>query len=345
MLSQQYSARLAEIEELLLAAVPDRVDPLWIGQACGHLGVTPDADSFAAILQPARDLLLRGGKRWRPLLCLAACELSGGGARALPLAVLVELAHNGSLIVDDIEDHAEWRRGAASIHVLYGEDTAINSANFLYFLPTLLIESAQFRPEEKAVFYRMYMEDMRRLHVGQGLDIRWHRDHTVRPHRDEYLQMCRLKTGSLARLAARMGHVAGGGDPQRAEQLGAIFEDAGVAFQILDDVRNLTSGNPGKHRGDDIVEGKKSLPVILSGDIDPKLSEQLAACFDRAHAEGPSSPSVEEAIGLMDACGSIAKSSTIASSMLDRATEQVTAMFEESESRSLLIDMLGGFTA
>ena len=88
-----------------------------------------------------------------------------------------------------------------------------------------------------------------------------------------------LKTGSLSRLAAQIGFAVGGTDPNTCLMLGELFEDVGVAFQIIDDVTNLTTGNPGKNRGDDIVEGKKSLPVIFHAMADPDSIPELAKIF------------------------------------------------------------------
>ncbi len=100
--------------------------------------------------------------------------------------------------------------------------------------------------------------------MGQGLDIQWHNNHECFPLVDEYLQMCRYKTGSLARMAAEIGVAAGGGSDDRALEMGCACEEMGVGFQILDDVVNLTTGNPGKKRGDDIVEGKKVFLLYCS---------------------------------------------------------------------------------
>ncbi len=344
------TSRREKIEEELKTALPSRLDAAWIERALGPGGLGEEAarvplEAWQRILDPARELIERGGKRWRPMVMLLSCELVGGGERALPLAPLVELAHNGSLIVDDIEDKADWRRGGPSVHVRHGEDTAINSGSLLYFLPALLIDRSPFSAEEKATFHRYYGEDMRRLHFGQGLDIQWHRDHLYRPSRSEYLAMCRLKTGSLVRLAARIGVVAGGGTPEIATGLGELCERMGVAFQILDDVRNLTSGNPGKKRGDDIVEGKKSLPVIIHLEGGAEGASRLIACFESARAEGVDSPSVERAIELLRGSGSIEGARETAERMLAEATDAIKLRFAESEARSLLLGLFGGLLA
>ena len=102
------------------------------------------------------------------------CELAGGEAEeALPLAPVVEFPHNGSLIVDDIEDSSDLRRGEPAVHKIYGEDMSINTGNLLYFLPTFLIDESDFSDELKLRLYRYYTVNLRRLHFGQGLDIQW----------------------------------------------------------------------------------------------------------------------------------------------------------------------------
>jgi len=341
-MKQQYSLRLDKIEEALRSALPPVVDSRWLRRSAG-LEEPGTLESYENIVKPARDLIDRGGKRWRPMLMQLACEVVGGGDRSLPLAPLVELPHNGSLIIDDIEDRADWRRGGPSIHVIYGEDMAINSGNLLYFLPTVVIDDGPFAPEEKALFYRYYTEDMRRLHFGQGLDIQWHRDHDYTPSRAEYLQMCRFKTGSLARFAARLGVAAGGGTSNEAERLGDICEEMGVAFQILDDVKNLTEGNPGKRRGDDIVEGKKSLPVIIHLLENPEGAARIRSCFKRAEAEGPESLAVEEAITLLEGSKSIEAARAVAEQMRGEATAGIRDGFGSCEARDLIVHLFEDF--
>lgn len=341
-MKHQYSVRLRKIEEALEGALPSQVEASWLRRATG-LDEPGSLAPYENIVKPARDLIQRGGKRWRPMLMQLACELVGGGDRSLPLSPLVELAHNGSLIIDDIEDRAEWRRGGPSIHVIYGEDMAINSGNLLYFMPTTVIDDGPFSPQEKALFYRYYTEDMRRLHFGQGLDIQWHREHGSAPDRADYLQMCRFKTGSLARLAARLGVAAGGGSPDQAERLGRICEEMGVAFQILDDVKNLTEGNPGKRRGDDVVEGKKSLPVIIHLLDHPENAEKMRSCFDRAEREGADSPAVEEAIAMLDSAGSIGAARLVAEEMRREATASIRNGFAACEARDLILHLFEDF--
>ena len=139
----------------------------------------------------------------------------------------------------------------------------MNAASWLYFEAPVCINKLQVSDTLKLELYKTYTNELRRLHLGQAMDIFWHRNPEVFPAENEYLAMVKCKTGTLASLAAKMGCIAGGLSKAEAERFGGIAADIGIGFQIIDDVINLTTGNPGKKRGDDIVEGKKSLPVLI----------------------------------------------------------------------------------
>jgi octaprenyl-diphosphate synthase len=262
------------------------------------------------------------------------CEALGGGDAALPLVPLVELPHNASLIHDDIEDSADERRGKPAVHLIYGTDAAVNGGSFLYFLPLTCIDGWDAPAETRARVYAAWGEHLRRLHLGQAMDIAWHRDFASRPGPGEYALMCRLKTGALAHLAAMLGVFAAapeGVDADAlalAETLGGAAEKLGVGFQILDDVKNLTAGVPGKKRGDDIVEGKKSLPILLYLSRCPGAGELTARCFAAARAGGTGVPEVEELIGALNAAG-----------VLKEAGEQGRALI--AEAREVFTDLPG----
>jgi octaprenyl-diphosphate synthase len=288
------------------------------------------------------------------------CEALGGGDRALPLIPLIELPHNASLIHDDIEDNSDERRGKPAVHLIYGTDTAINGGCFLYFLPLGCIDRWEAAVELKNRVYAIWGEHMRRLHLGQAMDIAWHRDFTSRPSPEEYIQMCRLKTGALARLAAVLGVYAGSAGKadlaesaevqasDLAETLGEAAEKLGMGFQILDDVKNLTTGIPGKKQGDDIVEGKKSLPVLLYLSRRPEAGELTARCFAAARVGGTGVPEVKELIGALDVSGVLEEAEKQGRTLIAEAREVFTALPDLSlaggakvrslEARTLLAD-------
>jgi octaprenyl-diphosphate synthase len=306
-MDQQYTLRLEKIEKTLDRWLPDNPGSAWAADVFPGLGLCPE-ETLRVLAAPGRDILSRGGKRWRPLLMTLVCEALGGGDAALPLAPLVEFCHNASLIHDDIEDNSDERRGKPAVHLLYGVDTAINSGSFLYFLPLTCIDSWTQADNYGRDVYSLWAAHLRKLHLGQATDIYWHRDFDIIPSVDEYLAMCALKTGCLARFAAELGVMAAktaGCDTSQTGPLGEAAEKLGIGFQILDDVKNLTTGIPGKKRGDDIVEGKKSLPVLLFLGRHPEKKEMVRRCFTASRSNGVNSPETEELIQALAACGAI----------------------------------------
>jgi octaprenyl-diphosphate synthase len=325
----EYTRRLEKIEAVLDRWLPGRPDADWAGRVFpGLKGPVPE-ECLASLADPCRDLLSRGGKRWRPLLMLLVCESLGGGEAALPLVPLAEFCHNASLIHDDIEDRSDQRRGKAAVHLIWGIDAAINSGSFFYFLPLSCLGGWDAPAERKEKIFTVWGEYMRRLHLGQAMDIHWHRNFESLPSLEEYYTMCGLKTGCLARLAAALGVISaipGGTAAERAAGdraalvLGEAAEKLGIGFQILDDVKNLSTGLPGKRRGDDVVEGKKSLPVLLylhgTGPRGENAGasrrrgfkergELVARCFAGAGERGASAPEVEELIAELESAGTL----------------------------------------
>jgi octaprenyl-diphosphate synthase len=343
---------LGKIEAVLDTWLPKVPDSGWASRIFPGLEIAPEFLTSLAL--PCRDLLSRGGKRWRPLLMTLICEALGGGDAALPLSPLVEFCHNASLIHDDIEDNSDRRRGGPALHLVYGTDTAINSGSFFYFLPLACIEAWEVPAEQKARVFALWGDYLRRLHLGQAMDIRWHRDFDSLPDPDTYYAMCGLKTGCLARLAAVLGVLAaprGARNSEAAEHLGAAAVKLGVGFQILDDVKNLRTGLPGKRRGDDVVEGKKSLPVLLylrartRGGAEPRRA-LVNRCFNGARTGGVAAPEVEELITALEEGGALEQAQEQGQALIREAAETFTApsaagLRLEEEGRRLLAGLTG----
>ena len=323
----EYTRRLEKIETVLASWLPPAVGAEWMASSFSALPDAVRPSHVVPLAEPCRDLLSRGGKRWRPLLAVRACELAGGADRAYALTPVVEFAHTASLIHDDIEDGADERRGKPACHLLYGEDTAINAASWLYFHAHAVIDAYPASDALKLELYRVLSRELRRLHLGQAMDIRWHRESSLVPVRSEYEAMVTLKTGTLSRLAASLGMLAGGADAASVDSLAELSARVGVGFQILDDVRNLTTGNPGKKRGDDVVEGKKSLPVIMHLERSPRDLEALAAAFARARAEGIESPAVETAISLLSSSGAVDAARDYGVQLIERSSLTLRGRF------------------
>jgi len=223
-----------------------------------------------AVADPIWEFLERGGKRWRPALFLLICEVLGKNPNDfLDFAIIPEVIHNGTLMVDDIEDASELRRGKPCTHKIYGLDIAINAGNAMYYLPLLpLIEKRKELSSEKACrIYEIYAQEMINLSLGQAMDIAWHRGLANANDLDEkaYLQMCAYKTGTLARMSAKIASVLADADDELVLRLGRLAESVGIAFQMRDDLLDLTSEEFERKkggRGQDITEGKRTLIVI-----------------------------------------------------------------------------------
>ena len=332
----EYTRRLEKIEAVLNESLLANLNPDWISGTFGSVPSAVHTGHIAPLVEPCADLFHRGGKRWRPLLMVLSCELAGGGDRAYGLTPVVELSHTASLIHDDIEDHADERRGKPSVHKLYGEDTAINAASWLYFHAQSVIEAFPCSDALKLILFKTASRELRRLHLGQAMDIAWHRDPSRIPVRAEYEAMVSLKTGTLSRMAGEIGVLAAGKDESSAAAIGDLSAKIGVGFQILDDVRNLSSGNPGKNRGDDIVEGKKSLPVILHLEKNPGDLDQLSAAFVRARAEGITSAAVEEVISLLTASGAVEESRLYGMQLIESTSLSFRGRYPDSPATELI---------
>jgi len=224
-----------------------------------------------AVAEPIWDMLDRGGKRWRPVLFLLVAEaLDGDVKKFLDFVVIPEVVHNGTLMVDDIEDDSDERRGKPCTYKVFGVDVAVNAGNAMYFLPLLsFLKSKEVDDRTRIQVFEIYAQEMMNCHFGQAMDIAWHKGiaNADAVTEKQYLQMCAYKTGTLARMSAKIAAVLAGADANTIETLGKFAESIGVAFQIQDDVLNLTATN-GKNNftdeqlGSDISEGKRTLMVI-----------------------------------------------------------------------------------
>ena len=353
-MEKEYIAETEKIEAILKGWLPAFSGDSWFGRVfpAALPAALAKPEQAEPLLKPGEDLFMRGGKRWRPLLAHLVCRALGGGDAALPLLPLVEFTHNASLIHDDLEDNSDQRRGKPAVHLIYGNDTAVNSGSFLYFLPLAALETWEGPAEVKNRLWQLWAGHVRCLHLGQSMDIAWHRDPACIPSLDDYMVMCGLKTGSLAGFAARLGVEAacsavktaprGSKHEECAVSLGEAAQKLGVGFQILDDVKNLQTGNPGKKRGDDVVEGKKSLPVLLflskdSGGGTPERAAFVRRCFAAAGKGGVHVPEVEEFIAALIESGVLAEAEKRGKALIDEAGAVFSALpAADSEAKRLL---------
>lgn len=220
----------------------------------------PDRLWERALFAPLREIALRPGKEFRGQLTHVAWELAGGTGR-LPIEIpaIVEAYHLGSLIVDDIEDGSELRRGAPALHRIVGVPLALNAGNWLYFWPGALLSRAGFGAETELALRTAIDRAVLRCHYGQALDL------SVRVtelHHDEVASVVhattRLKTGSLMELAAELGATAAGASPEQIRVLANLGRDTGVALQMLDDLGGIAVARRAHKGREDLVAARPS---------------------------------------------------------------------------------------
>lgn len=332
----------------MMKILPERIDQRWINMISDEELHDSCLESYETFCRPAKELVQRGGKRWRPLMMVLIAEMLGGkeaAERVYPLTPVVELPHNGSLIIDDIEDSSEVRRGAPAAHITHGVDLAINAGNLLYYLPTVCIDTCDLSDAQKLNVHRIYSTYLRRVHLGQGLDILWHKDPTIFPSIEEYEQMCMFKTGCLAGMSAEIGACIAGADQELISRSGHLAQEIGIAFQIKDDLINLRSGNPGKVRGDDILENKKSLPILLYLQQRPQQMQYVLELFTQVRTLGlPAAvPRIEEFIQELQRHSILEMSQQRAAMHIDSSLQAIRDLYSPSTAREELIELLMGF--
>lgn len=228
---------------------------------------------YPFVTETSRHLVDAGGKRFRPLLTLLASHLGPRPANpeVIKAAVVVELTHLATLYHDDVMDEAQLRRGAPSANSRWDNSVAILTGDFLFARASDIL--ADLGPEA----VRIQAQTFERLCTGQiresvgpddGID-------PVKHH----LHVLADKTGSLIAAAGRFGTMMSGADPEIIDTMSRFGESIGVAFQLADDIVDITSdaSQSGKLPGTDLKEGVPTLTALLArGSDDPGDSDLIA---------------------------------------------------------------------
>lgn len=174
---------------------------------------------------------------------------------------VVGMLHESSLLVDDVQDSSELRRGFPVAHHIFGVAQTINAANYIYF-----VALAELQKLDNAAVISIFSDELINLHRGQGMDLFW-RDTLTCPSEDDYLQMVANKTGGLFRLGIKLMQA----QSPRPIDCVPLVSLIGLIFQIRDDYLNLSSQDYCHNKGicEDLTEGKFSFPIIHSIRSDP----------------------------------------------------------------------------
>lgn len=292
-------------------------------------------DLNTELFKASAHLLLAGGKRLRPAVLFLAADTVKAGQQddLIPAALALELTHTFTLIHDDIMDGDATRRGVPTVHTKWDEPTAILAGDVLYAKAFEYLTFARATDEAKVRALSMLAHACAEICEGQHEDMTFEktRDVTV----EEYIEMVSKKTGALYAAAAAIGGLLAGGDPIQVDALYRYGLNAGIAFQIQDDLIDIVAPPEvsGKDRGSDLREGKQTLIAIVARNKGLDLERYRRDLTDEE---------LEAAIREIEAAGVIAEVREIATDRANRAREALE-LLPESKERAYLRDLVDYF--
>ena len=254
MLTQIKEAPIATPIDRLLAATADdmaKVNALILSRADSHVEMVPEL---------ARYLIESGGKRLRPMLTVAAAQLFGKGTgSAVNFAAAVEFMHNATLLHDDVVDESDMRRGKPAARMVWGNKASILVGDFLLgqafmmMVETRDVDSLGVLSSASAV-------------MAEGEVFQLSKTGDLTTTAEDYAEVIRAKTAVLFQAACEVGAMAGGADASGRQAMASYGLELGNAFQLVDDALDYggQAGTLGKNTGDDLREGKMTLPIILA---------------------------------------------------------------------------------
>jgi octaprenyl-diphosphate synthase len=237
-----------------------------------------DSD-VALVRQVAEYIVQSGGKRLRPaLVLLVAGALGYRGQNHHQLAAVIEFIHTASLLHDDVVDESELRRGRETANALFGNAASVLVGDFLYS------RSFQMMVEVGDMRVMRVLSDATNI-IAEGEVLQLMNCHDADVDETRYLQVIQYKTAKLFEAAAQLGAIVGNGSGEIEIAMAEYGMHLGTAFQLIDDVLDYSGAEveTGKHLGDDLAEGKPTLPLIY---VMQNGSAEQASCVRRAIENG-----------------------------------------------------------
>jgi len=314
------------IERLLVATEADmaRVNALILSRADSHVEMVPEL---------ARYLIESGGKRLRPMLTVAAAQLfAGGTGSAINFAAAVEFMHNATLLHDDVVDESDMRRSKPAARMVWGNKASILVGDFLLgqaFM--MMVETGDIAALGVLSSASAVMAE------GEVFQLAKTGDLSTTPA--DYAEVIRAKTAVLFEAACEVGAMSGGADDAGRKALARYGLELGNAFQLVDDALDYggQSGALGKNTGDDLREGKMTLPVILAL---AEGSEAERATITTALGDAEASDAqVADVVAIMERHQTLARTLSQAQGHA-RAAQEALDVLPDSAMRSLLRDVV-----
>ena len=279
----------------------------------------------------------RGGKRVRPMLAVLSFKAVGGkGDEIILPSALIEMFHNFTLIHDDIEDSSQFRRGVPTLHKKYGIPMALNSGDALYTLIWEKLANIDIGSERFRMLEKMFSTGFKKVVEGQGIELDWEHNGKFDITEKQYFSMIGKKTAALMGLSCETGAFLGNADEKTRNALRKFGEEIGVAFQIQDDVLNVT-GNFEKYQkeiGGDITEGKRTLMVVYCLNHAKKDEKEKLISILSSHSD--KKEDIDYVIELFKKYKSLDNAGEHALRMVEDAKKQLHVLEDSEEKKSLL---------
>ena len=301
------------------------------------------------LYEPIEYTLAAGGKRVRPQLAMIVSQMFGGKEEeVLPVALALEVFHNFTLLHDDVMDKAQVRRGRATVHVKWNENTAILSGDQMIIEAYKLL--AEVPADKLAKVLKMFNQMGTEICEGQQYDVDFESQEEVSI--EEYLKMIRLKTAVLLANALKMGAYIAGAKDEQQEMLYEFGIHIGLAFQIQDDILDVW-GNPetfGKAVGGDISCNKKTFVYLEAkgrlgdearGDEAMRLEEWYSQVLEDNTEKIAAVKEIFEQLGVRERCEKVVEEYTqVALDILEKlpqnaATEQLRKLADKLNARKV----------
>ncbi len=300
------------------------------------------------LYEASRYLLDAGGKRLRPTMLLATAEaladvealsvpyrtfptLTDATVDIMAAAVSVEGIQSFTLIHDDIMDDDDLRRGVPAVHREYDLETAILAGDTLYSKAFEIMLDTGAEPERTVQALDVLARTCTKICEGQSLDVSFEDRADVTP--EEYLEMIEQKTAVLYGASACLPAVLLGAEQDTVDALYGYGLDVGRAFQIHDDVLDLTvpSEQLGKQRGSDLVEHKQTLITVHAREH----GVDVGSLIDTNDVTAVTEAEIDEAVATLEAAGSIEYANETARDLVDRGKDRLSVV-PDNEARDLL---------
>jgi octaprenyl-diphosphate synthase len=283
--------------------------------------------SVVLINQLGHYIINSGGKRLRPLLVLLSARACGNtNSHHVDLAAIIEFIHTATLLHDDVVDASELRRGRETANALFGNEASVLVGDFLYSRAfEMMVEIGSMRVME------ILAHTTNTIAEGEVLQLL--NCHDADTGEDRYMEVIRSKTAKLFEAAARLGAVLGG-QPQAVERAMADYGmHLGTAFQLIDDVLDYgaSSEEMGKNMGDDLAEGKPTLPLIHA----MRVGDAAQAGLVREAIEQGGRDYADRVLAIIHTTGSLDYTRTVAAAEAGRAEACLSVLTDSPERQAL----------